>query len=467
MEAISISEIIRWTGGTPAGDNLEAELTGVSTDSRTVTPGELFVPLAGENFDGHNYVRTALERGAKAFLTHREPPEDCRDKGILVRDTQAAFQDIARNYLKKFKIPVVAITGSNDKTSTKDMTAHILSQKYRVVKTEKNFNNEIGVPKTVLQVDSSTEVLVVELAMRGPGQIREIARIVSPDISVITNIGESHFELLGSLEAIAKAKAEILEYLNPQGYAVLNADDNRYPWLVERAPARIVSFGLENRADVLLLKKEDRGLKGFDLIISLDGQIVSLHLPLLGIHNIYNTLAAVAIARCLRLSIPEIVNGVSTLTPPDKRMEILKAPGGWTALNDSYNASPTSMAKALEILKSLPISGRRIAALGDMLELGGIAVESHREIGKLAHRNGINYLFVKGGLGREIAVGALEDGMPGNRVIECRDTGNMIDRIGKVISPGDVILVKGSRLMKMEEVTAGLMAIETMATDAA
>ncbi|MCE1245952.1 MAG: UDP-N-acetylmuramoyl-tripeptide--D-alanyl-D-alanine ligase [Firmicutes bacterium] len=458
MELIQMNEVLSWTGGTWTGMEKSAGLTGISTDSRTVAPGELFIPLSGENFDGHNYIDTAINKGATGFLSSKPITNGHRDKGgIIVGDTLSAYQEIARGYLKKFRIPVIAVTGSNGKTTTKDLVTRILSEKFKIVKTEKNYNNEVGVPKTVLSIDSSTEALVVELAMRGMGQIRELSRIVEPDIAVITNVGESHIELLGSRDAIASTKGEILEYLNPNGFAILNADDDYYQYMSEKSPAQVISFGIRNKADIMLIKKEDRGLDGYNLIVAIESSIHSFNLPLMGEHNIYNALAGIAVATCLRMSGKEIFNGLESVKPTEKRMEINKTPGGWVVLNDSYNASPQSMGKALEVLRDLPCSGRKIAVLADMLELGDIAPAAHNEIGRKAVECGVNMLFTKGELGSCIAQGAKTAELNGELVHHLADSGAIIEKLRGMVEPGDIILVKGSRRMKMEEIAEALI----------
>lgn len=458
---IKLSDVIKWTHSNCDNDSGDTEtssaqvfgFTGVSTDSRSIKLGELFIPIVGENFDGHRFIQKALKNGAAGFLSAKDtedvPGESIR---ISVNDTLKAFQDIARNYLRKFHIPVVAITGSNGKTTTKDILAHLLSQKYNVLKSLKNYNNEIGVPATVMQLTPDNEVLIVELAMRGVGQIRELANIVRPDIAMITNIGEAHFELLGSIEAIAETKSEILEYLAPDGFAVLNADDKWYPWLSKKSPASVMSFGMKKDASVKLIDKKDLGLDGFDIDVMIEDREFSFHLPLLGIHNIYNSLSAIAVAHCLRLSPRQIAEGMNTLTPSDKRMEVKQSGGGWTVLNDSYNAGPTSTASALDIMRRLPCTGRRIAVLGDMLELGEISRDSHREIGVKVNEYGIDYLLVKGALSAEIATGAISSGMNPDRVIEFENNDLIYEKLKSIVKKGDIILIKGSRLMKMEEV---------------
>jgi UDP-N-acetylmuramoyl-tripeptide--D-alanyl-D-alanine ligase len=458
MNTLSLEEAARWCGASPKGQAYGLQIAGISTDTRTISPADLFIPLSGENFNGHRFIKEALQKGAVAFVSHEEVPPDLADiPHFQVADTLLAYQEIARNYLARFNVPVVAITGSNGKTTTKDMVTHILGEKMKVLSTEKNFNNEVGVPATVMQLDPSHQVLVVEMAMRGEGQIRQLARIARPDAAVITNIGESHFELLGSYEAIARAKCEILEYLNPQGYAILNADDKWFPFCLAKAPASVATFGIRNEADVRLINLQDRGLKGSLMQVAIDRRIHGFELPLLGEHNVYNALCAIAVARCLRMTPAEIAAGMKTLTPSDKRMEILRHPAGWVFLNDTYNASPSSTKRALEILGSLPRQGRKMAVLADMLELGDIAVEAHREVGRFAGSKGVDLLFTMGDLGAEIGAGALSQGMDRDRVRHFARKGELIDELSRILQGGDMVLVKGSRRMKMDEIPGALL----------
>ncbi len=458
MKTVNLEDIIRWSKGSPDdGKNTKIDITGISTDTRTIKPGSLFIPLWGENHDAHQFISQAVSRGAAAFLysaPFEPPPSDAI--GIKVKDTREAHHRIARFYLEGFNIPVIAITGSNGKTTTKDMTGHILSMRYRVLSSRKNYNNEVGVPMTVLELDDSHEVLVAEMAMRGEGQIAQLAGILNPDVAVITNIGESHFELLGSYEAIARAKCEVMDHLNPAGFAVLNADDRWFAHCSSRSPARVTTFGIKKPSHIRLINYQDMGLEGFRLQVAIEGRLHSFSLPLLGIHNIYNALCSIATALCLRLTIEEIRRGLASLTPSEKRMEVLPSSGGWTVLNDSYNASPSSTARALEILAGLPRTGRKIAVLSDMLELGDIAVESHQKTGGLVHALPIDMLMTWGSLGNEIHRGAVDGGMAPATARHFEKKTQLIDCLIKEAKAGDIILVKGSRGMKMEEVTAVL-----------
>jgi len=451
MEPVTFNEIIEWTVGLPSKLS-NISFTGVSTDSRNIKPGELYVPLKGENFDGHAFIDEAIKKGAAAYLSS-EGSGMFGVPGIFVADTLTAYQEIAKNYLKKHRVKVVAVTGSNGKTTTKDIIFQILRNNFHTVATEKNFNNEVGVPRTILGLDKESEVLVIELGMRGAGQIRSLARIVEPDVSVITNIGEAHFELLGSYQAIAQAKCEILEHAKPEGATILNADDKWFKFCSDQARSKILSFGASNKADVKLLKKRGPDFNGYFLTVDVCGEIWKFHLPLLGEHNILNTLAAIAVTVSLGVPQEKVLPALESLEPTDKRMEVLKNPEGWTILNDTYNASPSSVGRALDILKDLKAEGSKYAVLGDMLELGEISLESHRNIGALVYKSGADELHTVGELGKEIAEGAKAAGMPAGHIFSWKDNNSLAEHLIKKIKKGDLVLVKGSRRMKMEEIS--------------
>lgn len=465
MKNIYFEKLVRWTNGSRAGSFQNPLVTGISTDTRTIKPGEVYLPLKGEKFDGHDFIKNALDKGASGFITSRDIPPDFQDyPAIKVKDTLEAYHDVARNYLKTLDVKVITITGSNGKTTTKDIIYHLLSDKFKTVATEKNFNNEIGVPKTILNLGSDDEILVVELAMRGPGQIGQLARIVRPDIAVITNVGESHFEFLGSYEAIASAKCEIFEPMNPQGTSILNADDKWFEFCARRSPAKVVTFGVENPADVQLVEKQELTLAGYNLELKIpsinderSATRISFRIPLLGIHNVYNCLAASAAVLCVGLQPDELANRMETLKYPDKRMEMLRSPGGWIVINDTYNASPTSTRRALEIVRDLPTEGRKIAVLGDMLELGDIEVQAHRQVGAFAAQSGIDQLHVLGQLGMQIAEGAKEAGLNNGRIGRWVDKTSLKTYLKRELKPEDLVLVKGSRKMKMEEISYALV----------
>jgi len=454
MKELALATILDATGGepvNPGGLNLSEPVREISTDSRTIGPGSLFIPLLGENFDGHGYIEEALKKGAVAALSSKE----CSPAHlpiIRVADTLKAYHAIAAAYRKMFSLPIIAITGSNGKTTTKDLMGEVLSRKYRVLKTAANFNNEIGVPKTLLELDHSTEVMVLEMAMRGPGQIRELAGMVQPDRGVITNIGEAHFELLGSYEAIANAKAELLECLPAKGTAILNHDDRWFSYLGQKSRAPVLSFGLDKGATLRLLSYEAKGVEGFSVKVRYLEEDYDFHLPFLGFHNVYNSMAAILVGFMLEVPAPLVQKGLEEARITGRRMEKIVTPDGITIINDTYNASPSSVEQAIRTLSLLEEKGRKVIVLGDMRELGDIAEESHRRVGRMVAEAAPDYLVTLGDSARWIYEGAREAGFGADRCFWFQDRGEAREKVNSLLSPRDVLLVKASRLMKFEEI---------------
>jgi len=462
---MSIAEVISITGATLLQGEREGQIAGISTDSRTLRSGELFIALRGERYDGHDFLPEALRKGAAAALASRFPEKRVEGCVLLVKDTLAALGNLAANWRRRFQLPVIAITGSVGKTTTKEMLASILSQAGETLKTPENYNNEIGVPLTALRLSPGHGGAVFELAMRGRGQIRYLAEIISPTIGVITNIGLSHLEFLSSPVAIAATKAELLEVIGKDGLAVLNKESEHFPFLKEKAE-RLITFGLQegdvHAADVQL---EGDGVR-FRLWLprevsrgSGEGEWLSVRLSVSGKHNVANALAAAAAARCAGASTEQIVHGLQAFRAVSGRMRVLKAAAGFTLIDDTYNASPDSMRAALEVLADLP-GERKIAVLGEMRELGQQSLEFHREIGRLAGRISLALLVAVGELGREIAAGVSE--APSPPATQCvPDAGGALEALGRrgILHKGDVVLVKASRALGLEAVVKGLMVL--------
>lgn len=386
----------------------QSPIKGVSTDSRTVKPGELFIPLKGPKFDGRKFIPEALKKGAFVLQS---------DNGLQ------ALQGLAAYHRSKFNIPVIGVTGSVGKTTTKDMIASILAQAGPTLKNEENFNNEIGVPLTLLKLAKKHKFAVIEMAMQRPGEIKELAGIVRPTIAVITNIGEAHLEYLKTKKNVAKAKAEIFAFLRREDRAVINQDDEYYEHLKSKnksQKSKVMTFGLLEKADI-----SPMDLKG-------------IVLPLPGEHIIYDALAAVAVARILKIRKSAIKRGLEKFHPSSKRMEVINRKDGVKIINDTYNANPQSVAAALRTLASL--DGRKIAVLGDMLELGRSAGPAHRRVLKLARDLKIDRLYTFGRLWPAAF----------------RDKKRLIKKLAQIVRPRDIILVKGSRGMRMEEVVDAL-----------
>lgn len=454
MQKIRVSEVLEIVKGNVNRKLDDFFIEGISTDTRSIKQGDLFIPIHGENFDGHRFIDEAFKKGASVSLAECGfSQESENNKIIFVDDTISAYHRLAYHSRKSFKIPVIAITGSNGKTTTKDLTADILSSRYKVLKTPANFNNEIGVPQTLLKLDEKTDMLVIELAMRGSGQIKQLADIVKPNIAIITNIGEAHYELLGSYQAIADAKAELLESLPSDGIAVLNADDKWFSYLRTKFNGRIISFGENNEADLCLLSYEALGIDGFKIhIMAFDKQEYYFVIPIMGFHNVYNCLAAICIALLHNVGerdIQEILNN-SVIT--GKRMEKLVTDDGVIIINDAYNASPKSVDYAVKTLGMLKDVGKKYIVLGDMRELGEISENSHRSIGRLVSEAGVDYLITLGEMGKWIYEEAISSGMDSTKCLWYEDRQEAMRNLNGFLNPGDVVLVKASRLMKLEEV---------------
>mgnify|MGYP002615257575 FL=1 len=424
------------------------EFTDVTTDSRAIVPGCLFVALKGEKFDGHRFVAQALKDGARGAVVSEVPEGVPADRCILVPDTLEAYQKIASRYrLDKKGLTVIAITGSNGKTSTKDCIAAVLGEKYRVIKTQANFNNEIGLPKTLLTIREDTEMAVVEMGMRGLGQIRAMKHIAVPDAAVITNVGDTHLELLGSLENIAKAKSEILEDFTPQNHAFLNGDDPRVS--VMKTGATVHTYGIDSDADVKAVEISADGLATTFVYRSrITGNTQEVKLPLLGRHNVMNALAAVAVGEVYGVPDEAIARGLENLKMTGMRQEILHF-GPVTVINDAYNASPASMEVALQTLRDVVKNqgkGRAVAVLADMLELGAHSQSGHTQVGEWCGKYGVEELICYGPESRYTAEAAEKAGVPVHYV-ENKEAAAPV--LANLVRPDDVVLLKGSHGMEV------------------
>lgn len=449
MATFTIEEICQATGAKICSRDKTQVFTGIATDSRKILPGNLFVALHGENFDGHGFVEQAVEQGAAGVLVDREV--DLSAGSVLqCDDTLTALQDIAAFHRRRFEIPVIAVTGSNGKTTTKDMLAAILSQKFQVVKTPGNFNNEIGLPLTLLQLNDETEVAVVECGMRGRGQITALAQIARPTAGIVTTVGETHLELLGSLENIAAAKAELVEAIDENGFVVLNSDNSYVAAMKDVASCPVITFGLQSQA-MVRAENWTSSAQGITFDCITEAGKFHVDVPVLGDHNVMNALAAIAVGKRMGLTAGEIVRGLAHFIPSAMRMAVEQA-GPYQVINDAYNASPASMKSALETLQRLP-GGRKVAVLGDMLELGEHTADAHRRVGEVA-AGAVDFLVTYGDLGRFIAEGAKTAGL--SQVFPCDSHAAAIRILKENLLQTDLILVKGSRGMKMEKIIAAL-----------
>lgn len=455
MLTLKISEIVEATGGKPESENIDASITGISTDTRKINEGCLFIPLIGERFNGHDYINKAFDEGAAAVLTQQDHAGGKNRCSIRVSDTLKALRDIAAYYRKKFSIPFVGITGSVGKTSTKDMIASVVGARFKVLKTEGNLNNEIGVPLTVFNLDKCHEAAVLEMGMSGAGEISRLTAIIKPDVAVITNIGMSHIEKLGSRQNILKAKLEILEALNPDGLVILNGDDAMLAGMKDLLKFRTVFYGMDEGVDYRACNINSHGESGTDFDITLSGSEYNIHIPVPGVHNVHNALAAVAVGCELGIPMEDIVKGIADFSPSKMRMDIISF-NGMKIINDVYNASPSSMEAAINVLGEIGSKNRKLAVLGDMLELGEWAEKAHFDVGKYASAAGIDEIIAVGENARFFAEGALSAGHGEQQVKYFRNNAEAMNYLQNSSKSGDVILVKGSRGMKMEEIVKGL-----------
>lgn len=432
----------------------DLQITGVSTDTRSICSGELFVALRGENFDGHEFIADAVENGAVAVIveTNAEVPATIEVPLIRVESTVHALGAVALVWRRQCGARVVAITGSAGKTTTKDMVVAILKRAGSTTYTHATENNEIGVAQTLLQMKHDDDYCVLEFGMRGAGEIDYLAGISQPDVSVITNVGDAHVGLLGSREAVAQAKAEILHRLPAEGIAVLNRDDFFFDLMANMTAARVVSFGFET-ADVCIADLALDGLEGSTATIQLPtGERLELNLQVPGRHSALNAAAATAVAYALGVDPACIQEGLSSFTGSDMRSQVLIAPGGYTVINDAYNASPTSVPPALELLAQA--SGRKLFVFGDMLELGPFAQQAHEDIGRLAVRHGIEFMV---GVGPMAAVAVDYAAQSGVETYKTDDADGAAILVRQHVQAGDTVLAKGSRGMGLERVVQELL----------
>ena len=421
----------------------------VTTDTRTVGEDDLFAALKGEKFDGHDFIEQAVSDGAAGVIVEdaaRLYPDG--DYTIfVVKNTRKAYQDLALFHRRRFSIPVVAVTGSAGKTSTRALIATVLEQKYNVLQTEKNFNNEIGLPRTLLQLTKEHGACVVELGMRGLGQIKELADIAEPTVGVVTNVGKSHIELLGSQAQIAKAKGELVEALGSDGTAVLNQDDKRVAAMAGKCKGKVVGFGIINDAPVMAgtIKNSEKGLsftcRCFD-------QVIDVHMAVIGTHNVYNALAAVAVGRLLGLSEHQMQKGLAEYKGVPMRQELVNI-DNVVFVNDAYNANPASMKEAVDTLVTLT-GGRKIAVLGGMLELGDWAEKEHEKIGTYLADKKVDILIALGDEARFMAKAAKAAGM--NEVYTVTTHAEAAAVLRRIMRQGDTVLLKGSRSFAMEKI---------------
>ena len=458
MEALTLRQLLEAVNGTLLGEfnDLDAGVSEVSTDSRSIQPGCLFIPLEGERFDGHSFINSALESGAAGCLTARERENYLPGRFyIKVRSTQRALWELARYYKKLFPIPFVAITGSVGKTTTKDMVAAVLGARFRVHKTEGNFNNDIGVPLTLLKLEKTHQVCVVEMGMDHAGEIDYLGRLVEPDMALITNIGDAHIENLGSRENIFKAKCEIFPHLKEEGLAVLNGDDPMLAALKDTLPQHTVFVGGGEGLDYTACDLNSDGAGHLNCRVKTPRSQFEADIPALGSHMIYPTLMAAAVGEALGMAPDEIVRGIGAFLPTKMRMNIIRCKGDIVILNDAYNANPQSMRAAAAVLGDAGQKRRKVAVVGDMKELGPGSEQFHRAVGGYFAQSGANRLIAIGDLARFMAEGAKDAGLEQADYFPTLDAAK--NALSREVRAGVTILVKASRSMAFEKIVDFLL----------
>lgn len=446
-------------GAAIAGRPPEGPFSAVGTDSRDVTPGQLFVAIAGPSFDGHDFVAAALEAGAAGALVRRgfalaDSPDACL---IGVDDTVRALGDLAGAWRREHSASVCAVTGSNGKTTCKEMLATVLSRRHRVLKTHGNLNNHIGLPLTLLGMSGEHTAAVVEMGMNAPGEIARLTEIAAPEVGVVTNAGPAHIGRLGSLEAIAEAKAELYRGLSPAALAVVNADDALLAHWAQDAPCRTISFGLGEQAQVR--GRDVSGLGGraaFTLELP-TGEPRRVRLAVPGRHNVANALAAAAAAAGLGLGGDDIKAGLEEFSPLHGRLELKQSMWGYFVVDDSYNANPASLSAGMDALKDIAAGRRMALIMGDMRELGPESPALHRRAGADAVERGCALLLALGEHAGEAAAGARDAGLNNGRALGFTDLHELLEAAFDLLEDGDVVLVKGSRSSRMERVAGALL----------
>lgn len=443
MEQLTLKQIAQAVG---AECGSETAVDAICLDTRKITPGCLFIAIRGERFDGHDFIEQAYERGAVGVVTEREVP---MHSGVIrVPDTKQALLDIAAYYRRFFNVFMVGVTGSVGKTSTKEMIAAILSEEGKTLKTEGNFNNEIGMPLTMFRLDSNDKYAVVEMGMSALGEIRALTRVCRPSTGVITNIGVSHLETLGSRENILKAKLEIVEGMDDDAPLILNMDDDKLCMVSSQIENPVIYYGIKKGGDITA---SDIVMKDGNTHFTIHyyGQSVSAMLPTLGLHNVYNALAGFCVGLVAGMEPERIVRAMKRYKSTGLRQSI-REENGITVIADCYNASPDSMLAAIDVVTHTECKGRRICVFGDMLELGAASEEGHLEVGRAVARSNVDLLICFGEQARGIKRGAVMCGM--KHVTAFTDPDQLAEHLAKTLRRGDTVIYKASRGMQLEAV---------------
>ena len=458
-----LEEILKATGGRLLQGKEKTSFPGISTDSRTVAEGELFIALKGERFDGHHFAIEALKKRAGGVIIEEDKVRDIRWNGyrpsavIAVKDALHALGDIAQERRRRFGTPVVALTGSNGKTTTKEMISACLETTFPVLKTKGNLNNLIGLPLTLLHLTDEERIVVLEMGMNVPGEIRRLTEIAEPDVGLITNIERVHLEGMGSLERVREEKGELFRRMRQDGTILVNQDDPSVIDLASEFHGQKITFGIDHPAEVMAkdIRLQEVGETSFTLMM--EGVAMEITLPFLGGHFVPNALSAIAVASLFGIELEKVKEALEHLSPCPMRMEVLRPQEGVTLINDAYNANPRSMELALEVLSQMKGKGRGIAVLGDMLELGEYSVEAHQHIGERIGELSIDFLLALGEEAPVLVESAMRHGLDSEKARIVESHTEAISMLKKMARDGDWILVKGSRRMGMEKIAEGLM----------
>lgn len=461
-QAWNLAQVLQATGGRLAGDRAEAVFRSISTDSRAIEPGDLFVALRGDNFDGEKFSADAVSRGAAGVVVTVEPEPALPVPVVVVDDTLQALGDLAAYRRAAMEgLQVIAITGSSGKTTVKEMTSFIFARCFRTIKTRGNLNNLIGLPLSLLPVDSRHQVVILEMGMNQPGEIARMTEIADPDIGLINNVQNAHLQGLASIEGVAGAKGELFAGMKPSGIMVVNLEDPLVRALARQYDRQQITYGTRRGAMVRGTYIANRGEKGISFTLQIGAEKERVRMPCVGRHNVLNALAAAALAHGAGISITDICQGLAGFTSYDKRLQIEEAANGLRVVNDTYNANPASMLAALETVQGLRRDQRSAVVLGDMLELGQESIAAHRFIGSTVARLGYDFLLAFGSFGPVMVEAARDGGMKRTRARAFDSKEEIVSHLRMLVEKGEIgggdwLLVKGSRGVKMETVVAAL-----------
>lgn len=457
----TLDQVLDATGGKLLAGGGRKLFEGVSTDSRQIKKDNIFIALSGDRFDGHQFIEAALAGGAACAIVQNEEKVDVKtmDSGVCLiktADTLTALGDLAHAYRMRFNMPVIALTGSSGKTTTKEMLASILEVEKRVLKTQGNLNNLIGLPQTLFCLTNQHDLAILEMGTNTRGEIKRLTQIASPDIGLITNVGPAHLAGFGTIDGVRREKGDLFFTMDPSKTIVVNLDDESVSSVAEKWAGRRVTFSMTANADVSVGDVKKNGARGVSFNLLVGGRKQKVDMKIAGIHNIYNAMAAAATAVAAGFGPDAISRGLASFQPVGGRMEILKLQNGAFVINDAYNANPASMREALLTLKDLRGAHHAFAFLGDMLELGDAAPEMHRKIGMLLATTGVTAAFLQGDFAGVMAAGAMDGGLAGSQVMLLKDDEEAMAYLKKKLRKGDWILIKGSRRMKMDRLVTRL-----------